>query len=138
VPSIKAQHQKSRRIIAKEVAVPPHMSFCFKYLEESHDDFALCDCSEGWLRNLIERLKAYSGKTVDEIINSRSKSIRCHSHDFSTLGREPFSCYRDPQLRQIPPQQLSLGMNSGRIHGFFLHEKFFIVWLDHSHNLYGG
>lgn len=132
-----AKRKRQNAIRAYPPRIPAHLAFCFKYLEPSHEFFRLRDCEAVWLRGFIKRLKELSSLTVEEIVGNRSRTLRYHPISWAdTNAREGFRCLRNPQLRDMEPCQLSLGGNAGRIHGFFLDDKFFVVWLDPTHALY--
>lgn len=134
---IKPSEQQQQKAIRAYPTIPAHIAFCFKYLEFSHECFRLRNCEAVWLRGLIKRLRDLSSMTVEEVMGNRSKAIRYHPINWAdTNVKSGFQCLRNPQLRDMQPCQLSLGQNAGRIHGFFLDDKFFIVWLDPKHGLY--
>ena len=88
-----------------------------------------------WL-TLLDRLKGLSGMTVQELIKSRSKALRCHPIAWWDTTESCFGLPNEEQLVDTP-YQFSLSANAhGRVHGFFIDEVFFVVWLDPEHRLY--
>ncbi len=84
---------------------------------------------------MIDRLKQYCTLSVIELINCRSKTVRCKP---ITWERTTESGFRIPNEGQIVSQPYELnctGNEHGRMHGFFNDETFNIVWLDPDHNL---
>ncbi|QOY92198.1 hypothetical protein IRI77_30170 [Paludibaculum fermentans] len=112
--------------------------FSFKHLDlATNPKFTLDRCREGYLSKLLERLKALHGFKVSELKHNKSKSLRCHSLDWNATT-EPggFRCLND-QLRSLPAWQFEVSSNEhGRVHGFFIDQTFFVVWVDPEHRLY--
>ncbi|BAY33673.1 hypothetical protein NIES2107_55730 [Nostoc carneum NIES-2107] len=112
------------------------ISFSFKYYQDSNSKFS---CSEKeviyWL-TLLERLKAISSLTAQELLVNRSSSLRCHPIRWEETSERGFGLPNEEQLVDTP-YQFSLSSNEhGRVHGFFINEIFYIVWLDPYHLLY--
>ncbi|MEA5471530.1 hypothetical protein [Spirulina sp. 06S082] len=81
-------------------------------------------------------MKDFSSWTVQELLRDRSPSIRCHPIEWSETSENCFNIPNEEQLVDTP-YQLSLSANEyGRMHGFFLGDIFYIVWLDPEHLLY--
>ncbi|MBE9050612.1 hypothetical protein IQ243_09335 [Nostocales cyanobacterium LEGE 11386] len=112
------------------------ISFSFKYYQDGHDKFA---CTEKvviyWL-TLLDRLKSLSSLTAQELLVNRSSSLRCHPIKWEDTSESGFGLPNEEQLVDTP-YQFSLSSNQhGRVHGFFIDEIFYIVWLDPDHLLY--
>lgn len=115
---------------------PQGLSFSFKYYQDKHHKFS-CNNQEFlyWL-TLLERLKSLSGWSVQELLINRNKSIRCHPIKWEDTSETGFNLPNEEQLVDTP-YQFSLSSNKyGRVHGFFIEEVFYIVWLDPKHLLY--
>jgi hypothetical protein len=53
------------------------------------------------------------------------------------IPKDGLSGIKPTKLKQ--PHQFSLSSNKhGRVHGFFIDEVFYVVWLDADHLLYSG
>jgi hypothetical protein len=77
-----------------------------------------------------------SSWTFQELIRNRSSALRCHPIDWDDTTEECFGFPKEEEIVSIP-YQFSLSSNEhGRVHGFFINEIFYIVWLDPDHNLY--
>jgi hypothetical protein len=115
---------------------PQGISFSFKYYQDSHSKFS-CNGKEAiyWL-TLLERLKALCSLTAQELLVNRSSTLRCHPIKWEDTSENGFGLPNEEQLVDIP-YQFSLSSNEhGRVHGFFIDEVFYIVWLDPDHLLY--
>ncbi|NMG11911.1 hypothetical protein DP117_35700 [Brasilonema sp. UFV-L1] len=69
-------------------------------------------------------------------MSNRSSALRCHPIDWIDTTE---SCFGFPGEEQLvdTPYQFSISSNKhGRVHGFFIEEVFYIVWLDPNHKLY--
>lgn len=118
---------------------PPTVSFSFKYLKRGTNKFPLSPSgASSYYSCLLERLQDLSTMTVSEIMNSRSPSLRCHPIDWDDPNVTE-KCFGFPNEEVIvdTPYQISVSSNKyGRIHGFFIGNVFYVVWLDPEHNLY--
>ncbi|MEH1796470.1 MULTISPECIES: hypothetical protein [unclassified Nostoc] len=117
---------------------PQGISFSFKYYQDSNSKFS---CSEKeviyWL-TLLDRLKALSSLTAQELLVNRSSTLRCHPIKWEDTSEKRFGLPNEEQLVDIP-YQFSISSNEhGRVHGFFIDEIFYIVWLDPDHLLYSA
>lgn len=110
--------------------------FSFRYFDHS-GDFSPEGQSEKYLFKFLERLKALSDCKVSELTSNRSSSLRFHPiHWPDTAASEGFS-HLNEQLQAAIPYQFAISANAyGRVHGFFIDNVFFIVWLDPNHSLY--
>lgn len=115
------------------------LSFSFKYLEIDHEKFDLpCpNAKSGYLKEFLQRTKAYSTMSAKELQNSRGKTAKCHTVDWKDTSEENGFSDLNEQLQQLTPWQFSIGTNNyGRVHGFFIDNTFYAVWIDHDHKLY--
>jgi hypothetical protein len=88
-----------------------------------------------WLK-LIKRLKDLSGLSKQELLTNRSSSLRCHPLKWEATSEDNFGLPNEEQLVDTP-YQFSVSSNEhGRVHGFFIDETFYIVWLDPNHLLF--
>lgn len=124
---------------AGRISTPPppsgHVSFSYRYLA-STDKFNTSECENRWFDGLFERLRALSSLRPQEILSSRSDSLRAHPIDFSRTSEPKGFAHLNPQLREYRPYQFQVSKGTGRVHGFFSGLVFFIVWLDPYHRLY--
>lgn len=116
---------------------PQGISFSFKYYQDNHNKFSCKKKKEVsyWL-TLLDRLKALSSLTAQELLADRSSTLRCHPIKWEETSESGFGLPDEEQL-VAKPYQLSISSNKhGRVHGFFINETFYIVWLDPDHLLY--
>lgn len=113
------------------------ISFSFKYYEKNHDKFVVDNKQTEYWLTLLERLRSLSSWSVQELLINRSSSIRFHPIKWEdTSEKKEFRLPDEEQLVDIP-YQFSLSSNQhGRVHGFFIDQVFYIVWLDPDHLLY--
>lgn len=115
---------------------PQGISFSFKYYQDDHNKFSCSEKASVYWLTLIERLKALSGLSNRELLTNRSSSLRCHPIKWEDTSENEFGLPNEEQLVDIP-YQFSLSANEyGRVHGFFIDEVFYVVWLDPDHLLY--
>ncbi|MDP3609355.1 MAG: hypothetical protein Q8R74_09820 [Methylophilus sp.] len=112
--------------------------FSFKYLDLDHEKFHLPDTKEkaSYLATLFDRLKHISSMTFAEF-RTAGKALRSHAIQWETTS-EPYGYLRLPaQMQECQPWQFSLSREElGRIHGFLLSDIFYVIWVDHGHQLY--
>lgn len=110
--------------------------FSFDKLKED-EDFKYCDCEANYFLKLIERLKNVSGMTRGDM-KRNAKSLRYHPIDFlrDDLSRKTLGYGEELDEEAY---QFSISSNEhGRVHGYFIDNKFYVVWLDPNHILYKG
>jgi hypothetical protein len=67
---------------------------------------------------------------------TNARSLRCHPIDWDDTTETCFGLVNEEQLVS-QPYQFQLSSNEyGRVHGFFIENVFYIVWLDPDHLLY--
>lgn len=79
----------------------------------------------------MEKLKAYSEKSVTEIISNPTGTIRFHNH---AKGHPAFKPPYD--LSEDDFYQIRFGTSKGGIHGVLIGNIFYVIWLDPQHNMY--
>ena len=115
-----------------------NLSFSLKYFHQ-REPFLVAHLGEGYLETLLERLKNLSSLTMQEIRVSRAKALRSHAIDWTQTtepnGFDHINATLREQLKDC--WQFALTANEhGRIHGFIIGDVFYIVWLDHHHEVY--
>jgi hypothetical protein len=116
-----------------ELSPPEGISFSFKYYDASHNKFN-CQGKDGFYwQTLANRLKDMSGLKALELRQGGNKTLRCHSINWTQVSENAFGIKGEEQLVDTP-YQFSVSANEhGRVHGFFVGEIFYIVWLDPNH-----
>ena len=111
--------------------------FSFEFYRE-REPFTLAAGGDGYPAALLARLRDICALTSAEVKASRSPSLRHHPIDWASTS-EPGGFDRlDPQLLfGSGPCQFSVSANKyGRVHGFWIEDTFYLVWLDPAHALY--
>lgn len=129
--------RSSSEIKPSFIKTPPKgVSFSYKYLQTDHPKFSPAEREPAYLVALLERLRDVSSWASQELMSNRSSALRCHPIDWDDTTEQ---CFGFPKEEEIvsTPYQFSLSSNEhGRVHGFFINEIFYIVWLDPDHKLY--
>lgn len=125
------------KIVPSQAKPPEGLRFSFKYLQTQNEKFSIRDRDPNYFTAFLERLRDLSTLTAQEIKMNRSQSLRCHPIKWrETTEPNGFGIPNEKELVTIP-YQFSLSTNEhGRVHGFFIEDVFYIVWLDPNHNLY--
>lgn len=114
--------------------------FSFRFLDREHIAFNLGSmgkrnvsiCGE-WFITLLDSLKEVCNINRNELIGQR-QHYDAHEHDWKELDYQ-FEFDKD-FLQQVECMQFRLSKSDGRVHGFIIGNRFYIVWLDPYHNLY--
>jgi hypothetical protein len=126
----------AKKIQKTQLKTLQNLTFSFKYLQSEHHKFSGNRQETAYWLTLLDRLKALSGLTAQELLINRSSSLRCHPIKWQDTSENGFGLPNEEQLVDTP-YQFSLSSNEhGRVHGFFIDQVFYIVWLDPNHQLY--
>ena len=128
--------QKPAHVPIPKQPVSEGVLFSFKLLDLTHRKFKISEEDAGWFEQLFQRLKDVSSQTADEIRANKTQSLRAHSIEWSDTSEPDGFSQLPQQLRDYQGYQFQLSKNRGRVHGLFIDDKFYIVWLDPRHNLY--
>jgi len=127
----------SQSAIQKTKVDDHKICFSFEHFDSSDEEVCPPIFLPYYTQTLMERLKALSAWTLKEFMNSHSKSIRAHPHTWAETARPKGFQHVNEQLKSTPSWQFQLSGNEyGRVHGFFIGNTFYVVWLDQDHKLY--
>ena len=113
-----------------------NINFSFKYIDAENTKFCFYNHDGKYFIEFIDRIKVLSSWSKQEIISNRSGALKAHPIDFGHTSESGFNFPQHDQIVDVP-YQFSLGKNEhGRVHGFFINNTFYIVWLDKMHELY--
>ncbi len=111
--------------------------FSFKHLNINHPKFSIKSRDSRYFEKMLDRLKNVSMLRALEIKTNRSKSLRAHPIDWDKTSEKNGFSHLNVQLKECQPYQFEVcEKEHGRIHGFFIDNVFYIVWLDPEHKLY--
>lgn len=113
--------------------------FSFKHLQLEHPKNKFCiKCKDGnYLYTVLSRLKDVSSQKASELRQSGGKSLRAHKIDWDRTSEKNGFSHLNEQIQSAMPYQFQISANEyGRIHGFFIDNVFYAVWLDPNHELY--
>ena len=112
------------------------IQFSFKYLQTGHRKFCYRERPVSYFLKLLDRFQEVSQLTIKQIRTTHRVGLRCHSHIWSdTTEKNGFGL--KGELSDSEGWQFQLSSNEhGRVHGFFIDNVFFVVWLDPEHKLY--
>ena len=114
------------------------ISFSYKYLKQDNPKFSIKKQDLKYTIALLTRLQDLSCLSVQELKGNRNKTLRCHPIDWKDTSEKSFGIPNEEQLVDVP-YQFSISANKhGRVHGFFIRQVFYIVWLDPEHQLYSS
>lgn len=121
----------------RQVIIPPSfqpsddvITFSFEVLERT-EYFNLDSTCNNWPSDLFLMLKSISSISRKHLLSGTYRTYRVHSHEGVTppcplpAGVKIGDCY-----------QLRISSAKGGIHGIFINNVFYVIWLDPLHNLY--
>ena len=115
------------------------ISFNLRRLIEKDEKFIYCTREAKYFISLVERLKGLSDHTKKELVTNNSKSLRFHQIDFTDRSVTENSFGIIGEDIDDDAWQFTLSSNEhGRVHGYFVDEVFYVVWLDPDHQLYAS
>jgi hypothetical protein len=134
-PDVKHLPSNADKAIDKYSA---RISFSFHFLNHGHDKFNANSKKAPYFIKLIERLKNISGIEKSQLITYSNKALRCHLIKWERTTEKGFGIPNEDVIVE-EPMQFNISVNEhGRIHGFFIGNVFYIVWLDPDHKLYSN
>lgn len=121
-------------------SIRQNVSFNLKCLTSKGNKFRYQEKDKNYFNKLLERLRDLSRMTKKELTveNSGKRSLRCHVIDFGDK-RTTENCFGLPRESDLYDDawQFEVSQNTnGRVHGYFIENVFYIVWLDPKHDLY--
>ena len=134
----KSDNELTVKRIHKSKELPDDLiRFSFRHFS-TNDKFGFPETGvERYLPVLLDRLKCVSDYKVSDFRTNKSKSIRCHIHDWSRTTEPNGYSHLTSQLQECEPWQFCLSANEhGRIHGILIDEVFYVIWIDEKHKLY--
>jgi len=95
------------------------------YYQDDKENFSIRGRDVRYLEALLKRLRDLSKLTVQEIVNNRSKSLRCHPIDWQdTTEPNGFGIPNEDKV-VVTAYQFQISANEhGRVHGFFSRQCF--------------
>jgi hypothetical protein len=139
-PRINKGERKSNELINKGQAQLYNecVRFSFKYLELNDARFCTPDpaVKTGYFSEFLYKLKSISTMKPQEF-RQAGKALRSHSIRWGDTSVPDGYAHLPAHLQECEPWQFSLSRSElGRVHGFWIDDVFYPVWLDHQHLLY--
>lgn len=129
----------SSKIYPTKVEEPQGISFNFKRLceKEEKGKFLYKSKLAPYFVTLLDRFREVSRMNKNEMTIQNVRSLRCHQIDFSSseVSEDSFGILGEDVNKDAWQFQLSSNEH-GRVHGYFIENVFYIVWLDPNHELY--
>jgi hypothetical protein len=114
------------------------ISFSFHYLNLNHEKFNIDSKPTQYFIKLVDRLKSISSMESSQFIEHSDQTLRCHRIKWEKTTEKSFGIPNEDTIVDVP-RQFSISANRhGRVHGFFIGNVFYVVWLDPEHKLYSN
>jgi hypothetical protein len=117
-----------------------NIGISFRYLKEGNGKFEYKKQNEGYFQELIDKIKAFCGYTRKQLESDlRLKDQwRYHEIEFGspriTESHFGINILRNDVYEDARQFQLTSNEH-GRVHGFWIENIFYVVWLDPKHEL---
>ena len=131
---------KARKVVDSEVSIPKPklnitesaVSFSFEALE-TNEYFNLDGTCINWSSELFEMMKNISSVKKSELISGHyaKSTYRVHTHENAS---PPTPLPKGVALKDL--YQIRISKSKGGIHGIFVGDVFYVIWLDPLHNMY--
>lgn len=127
----------SDKVVQSKINRDEPVSFNFRRLRTEGEKFKYEDRDTSYFNKLIERLKNLCCMTRLDITIRNKGGLRCHKIDFSdtNVSEDGFGNVGEDVVEDAWQIQISSNEH-GRIHGYFVGNVFYIVWLDPKHELW--
>lgn len=127
----------SGNIKPTEVRDTEKVSFNFKRLKEKDRKFQYSSKESKYFCVLLDKLRSISGMNKVEMTITNSRGLRCHKIDFNdpSVSENSFDILSEDVAEDAWQFQLTSNEH-GRVHGYFVDNVFYVVWLDPEHDLY--
>ena len=104
--------------------------FSFEILDRNEYFDIGYNCVE-WLGDLLETMRQVSALPKADLFSGKLKTYRFHNHENAA---PPCRVPNGIELKDM--HQIRIATSKGGIHGVFVDDVFYVVWLDPMHNLY--
>lgn len=124
------------------------IKFSFHFLDVTDPLFNCAKTDNNWFLHLFDNLQKICDLNRNQLVTNYRQHYDAHELKWfkSNYSKKKFDKVPDQILSEIDSSdqlQFRLSSSGGRIHGFFILNTFYIVWLDPHHHLdpdsrYGG
>lgn len=113
--------------------------FRFDYFDATHRFFDGSEADFDWARNMLKRLKTLQDTTVEHFkTDMRFRAAQyVHPINWDDAKLNSFGIQQASQDLDEDAWQFGISKGKGRIHGFFIGDIFYVVWIDPEHRLTG-
>lgn len=105
----------------------------YEFLDTTNDLFGLGGIEKEWYSDLMGELKMLTSITRKQLFGEYKKKFKPHPYSKVDLLNYKDEFLINPQYEAF---QLRLTKSTGRIHGFFVGNIFYIRFFDRWHNMY--
>ena len=111
--------------------------FRFDYFDASHIHFDDSEIDFNWARSMLKRLKDLQDTLVEQFRTDMRfrRSQYVHPINWNTAKLDSFGIQNASPDLDDDAWQFAISKDNGRVHGFFIGDFFYIVWIDPEHRL---
>ena len=119
-----------------KIDIDEKVAFNFSRLCKNHATFSYKSRPQQYFLKLIERFCDVCNMSRIDMIVKNGRALGCHEIDFDDDAVKENSFGLGPEIDD-DAWQFQLTSNAhGRVHGYFVGNIFYVVWLDPEHKLY--
>ena len=114
-----------------------NIHFRFDYFDAAHTHFDGSKADFDWTRDMLTRLKHLQNTTVDQFKKDLAyrRSQYIHPINWDDANLDSFGIQNASPDLDEDAWQFAISKANGRVHGFFIGDFFYIVWIDPEHRL---
>jgi hypothetical protein len=126
-----------RTLPITSVITEDKIHFRFDHFDAEHPHFKDSNFPCEWASALLRRLKDLQRCTIDYFKKDRGfrKTQHVHPIEWENANLYSFGIHNGEEFDD-DAWQFGLSKTAGRVHGFFIDNLFYIVWLDPEHRLF--
>ena len=106
----------------------------FRFLDRNNELFNMGSADVSWLIDVLDTLKLLTELTKKQVFNEYWRKFQPHQYTEIEKLKYKDEFLTNPQYEEC--YQLRITKSTGRIHGFFINEVYYIRFFDKDHNMY--
>ena len=139
IPEIKAEKKDVSKILQtlkeenKSDSKQQKINLSFDFLDRENELFNMGEAETEWFIDLMDTYKLLTGITKKQLFGEYKEKFKPHPYkDIEKLN------FNNEMLTnpQYEAWQLRISKSKGRLHGFFVENTYYVIYIDRWHNMY--
>lgn len=128
--------QKDKKVTPNNIIISGNDSIVFSFGDwTTNEYFNLDSTCENWSSELFDCMRTVSNISKKDIeagkYSGKNSKLRIHNHKNATPP-----CKLPPNIDLEEFYQIRISASKGGMHGVFVENVFYVIWLDPHHNMY--